>query len=141
MSSNEANVGRAPFLNRLFDLPDVSASDGLRWVRPANHMQRRVARGGALYMNAHQLGFRPRGIDTLFGARAVTWELASITDIELKPTLRKLRITITTAIGKERFIVSNPEVAFNELKAWQEGHGGQVRPVRTAPPERGGTSA
>ncbi len=108
---------RAPFLNRMLDLPVVE-SPGLRWTRPANHMQRGVARGGVLYMDENKLGFQPRRIDTLFGARAVSWELSSITDLGLKPGLRKLRVTVTTPTSKERFIVSNPEVVWNDLNAW-----------------------
>jgi hypothetical protein len=139
--SADRSQARAPVLNRLFDLPDVSATPGLRWSRSANHLQRRVARGGVLFRDEHTLGFQPRGIDALFGARTVTWELASITDVALKPTLRKLRVTITTPAGKQRFIVSNPAVVFNDLQSWRESHGDPARPVRTVPEEEGGASA
>jgi hypothetical protein len=132
---------RAPFLNRLFDLPDVSATPGLRWTRPASHMQRPVTRGGVLYMNEDILGFRPRGIDTLLGGRAITWDLSSITDVTLKPTLRKLRVTITTDAGKQRFIVSNPAVVFNDLQAWRKSHGELARSLRTVPEADGGALA
>jgi hypothetical protein len=121
MSDNAAE--RAPFLNRLLDLPVVDAP-GLRWARPANHMQRGVARGGVLYMDETHLGFQPRRIDSLFGARDMSWELSSITDLGLKPGLRKLRVTVTTATNKQRFIVTDPEVVWNDLNAWlkkQEG--------------------
>ncbi len=132
---------RAPLLNRLFDLPDVSAAPGLRWARSANHMQRGIARGGALFMDEQKLGFQPRGIDALFGARAVAWDLSSITDVALKPTLRKLRVTVTTTVGKQRFIVSNPAVVFNDLQSWRQSHGDLARPVRSVPTEEGGASA
>jgi hypothetical protein len=139
--SADRSQARAPVLNRLFDLPDVSATRGLRWARSANHLQRHVARGGLLFMDEQKLGFQPRGIDALFGARTLTWELASITDLALKPTLRKLRVTITTPAGKQRFIVSNPAVVFNDLQSWRESHGDPARPVRTVPLEEGGASA
>ncbi len=120
--STEDSAPKAPLLNRLFDLPDVSATPGLRWARPASHMQRPVARGGVLYMDEERLCFRPRGIDTILGARTVEWKLSSITDVALKPSLRKLRITVTTPSGKQRLIVSNPAVVFNDLVAWQKSH-------------------
>lgn len=144
MPLDDGAAERAPFLNRLFDLPDMGGTEGVRWVRPANHMQRRVARSGALFMNEEQLGFTPRGIDKILGARAVTWDLASISDIELKPTLRKLRVTVTTTAGKQRFIVSDPAVVFNELQAWRKNHGHpseSAPPVRSVPAEEGGASA
>jgi hypothetical protein len=140
MSANRSE-SRPPVLNRLFDLPDVTATPGLRWARSANHLQRRVARGGVLFMDEQNLVFQPRGIDALFGARTVTWELSSITDVALKPTLRKLRVTITTTAGKQRFIVSNPGVVFNDLQAWRKSHGEPARPVGTVPEEEGGASA
>jgi hypothetical protein len=115
MSTNDST--RTPVLNRLFDLPEVSASNGLRWVRPTSHMQG-IARGGVLYMDETRLGFTPRRIDALLGAKAMCWELSSITDMGLKPGLRKLRVTVTTPTGKQRFIVSNPEVVWNDLNAW-----------------------
>jgi hypothetical protein len=114
MSDNAAE--RAPFLNRLLDLPEVT-SPGVRWVRPASHMQG-IARGGVLYMDEHRLGFTPRRVDALLGAKSMDWELSSITDMGLKPGLRKLRVTVTTPTGKQRFIVSNPEVVWNDLNAW-----------------------
>jgi hypothetical protein len=144
MPPDETGAVRAPFLNRLFDLPDVSGAEGVRWVRPANHMQRRVARSGALFMNEEKLGFAPRGIDKILGARAVTWNLASISDIELKPTLRKLRVTVTTAAGKQRFIVSDPAIVFNDLQAWCRSHESTSEtapPARSVPAEEGGASA
>jgi hypothetical protein len=122
--ASDGSAGSAPLLNRLFDLPRVGDADQVRWARPANHMQRHIARGGALYRTAKHLGFQPRGIDSLFGARAIEWELASITDVDLKPTLRKLRVTVTTATGKERFIVSDPAVVFNDLQSWLAERGG-----------------
>jgi hypothetical protein len=128
-------------LNRLFDPPDVSAIPGLRWSRSASHMQRPVARGGLLYMNERILGFQPRRIDAILGARAVTWDLSSITDVTLKPTLRKLRVTVTTISGKQRFIVSNPEVVFNDLQSWRKSHDDTARPIRTVPAQEGGASA
>lgn len=139
--SADASPTRAPVLNRLFDLPDVSADPGLRWARAASHMQRPVARGGVLYMNEEILGFKPRGIDTILGARTGRWELSSIIDVTLKPTLRKLRVTVTTATGKQRFIVSNPAVVFNDLNALRRSHGDPARGIRPVPAEEGGASA
>ena len=141
---------KAPFLNRLFDLPEVENRGGLRWVRPVNHMQRRIARSGVLYMDERQLGFRPRGLDAALGARSMTWDLSSITDVTLKPTLRKLRVTVTTTEGKQRFIVSDPAVVYNDLSAWRKAHGGRrstentadtAPPARSVPAEEGGAPA
>lgn len=139
--SADRSPARAPVLNRLFDLPDVSAIPGLRWARAASHMQRPVARGGVLYMNDEILGFQPRGIDSLLGARTVTWELSSITDVALKPSLRKLRVTITTTAGKQRFIVSNPAVVYSDLQSWRKSHGDTARADRAVPQAEGGASA
>ena len=104
-------------------------------------MQRPVARGGVLYMDEHVLGFQPRGIDALLRARAQTWELSSITDMKLKPSLRKLRVTITTAAGKQRFIVSNPAVVYNDLQSWRKSHDESARAIGTVPEVEGGASA
>jgi hypothetical protein len=74
----------------------------------------------------------------------MTWDLSSITDIELKPTLRKLRVTVTTTGGKERFIVSEPAIVFNDLTAWRKSHGQASEtapPARSVPGEEGGASA
>jgi hypothetical protein len=139
MSTNDS-AHRAPALNRLFDLPDVSATPGLRWTRPASHMQRPIARGGVLFMDEQHLRFQPRGIDAVLGARTVTWELSSITDITLKPSLRKLRVTITTPGGKQRLIVSNPAVVFNDLVAWRTSHSALAREARAVPAEQGGAT-
>jgi len=143
--STDNSQTRPPVLNRLFDLPDVSATPGLRWARAASHMQRPIARGGVLFMDEQRLHFQPRGIDTILGARTVTWELSSITDIALKPTLRKLRVTITTAGGKQRFIVSNPAEVFSDLQSWRKSHGDAPRAVEAVPAdkvqEEGGASA
>jgi hypothetical protein len=127
---------RAPFLNRLFDLPVVDDRGGLRWARPVNHMQRRIARSGVLYMDESQLGFRPRGLDAALGARPMAWDLSTIVDVTLKPTLRKLRLTVTTTEGKQRFIVSNPAVVYNDLSAWRKAHGDAENKANTAPPVR-----
>jgi hypothetical protein len=45
-------------------------------------------------MTEDRLGFQPKRIDALFGARAVSWDLSSMTDVQLTPTLRKLRVTV-----------------------------------------------
>lgn len=136
---------RPPILNRLFDLPNLDETPELRWARPANHMQRRVARGGVLYRDEERLGFVPRGIDRLLGARAMSWELSSITDVSLKPGLRKLRVTVITPQGRQRFIVSNPAVVWGDLNAWLRTHGDRAHPDRVVPmegqEEEGGASA
>ena len=88
-------------LSRWFGQPELDEA-GLRWARPAHHWQRGIARGGLLFMTEERLGFVPRGIDALFGARAASWELSSITDVHLKPSLRKLRVTVTTDRGRQR---------------------------------------
>lgn len=140
--STERPEPRPPVLNRLFDLPDVSAIPGLRWARPASHMQRPVARGGVLYMNEQVLGFQPRGIDALLRARTVTWELSSVIDVSLKPTLRKLRVTVTTTTGKQRFIVSNPAAVFNDLQSLSKSNGDPARaPLIVPEVAEGGASA
>jgi hypothetical protein len=70
------------------------------------------------YMSEDAFGFQPRGVDALFGARAVSWDRSSVTDIHLKPTLRKLRVTIVTAKGRDRLIVSDALVVFHDLQSW-----------------------
>ncbi len=107
-------------LGRLFGQP-VLDTTGLLWARPASHMQHGVARGGLFYMTERTIGFRPRGIDALFGARAVDFDLTSVTDIELRPTLRKLRVTVVTAAGRDRFIVSDAMVVYQTLQSWRPG--------------------
>jgi hypothetical protein len=107
-------------LSRWFGRPELDTT-GLRWARPANHVQYGVARNGLLYMTEERLGFQPKRIDALFGARAVSWDLSSMTDVQLTPTLRKLRVTVTTDTGRQRFIVSDALVVFNDLRSWQLG--------------------
>ena len=96
-------------VSRFFGQPKLDTT-GMVWARPASHMQHGVARGGMFYMSEDALGFQPRGIDALFGARSVSWSRQSIRDIQLKPTLRKLRVTIVTENGRDRLIVSDPLV-------------------------------
>jgi hypothetical protein len=128
-----------PGLNRWFGKPELDAA-GLRWARPAHHMQHGMARGGLLYKTDDRLGFEPRRVDALFGARSRSWDLSSITDVHLKPTLRKLRVTVATDTGRHRFLVSQGAVVFNDLRSWRlrqvEGSG----PDRTEPGQ-GGASA
>ncbi|MGC9962473.1 MAG: hypothetical protein ABSE47_11315 [Acidimicrobiales bacterium] len=109
-----------PALKGWFGLPELDTA-GLRWSRSASHLQHGVARSGLLYMTEARLGFQPKGIDARLGARALSWELSSLNDIELKPTLRKLRVTVTTASGRERFMVSDAGVVYNDLKSWRRG--------------------
>ncbi|MFZ2057331.1 MAG: hypothetical protein WAV54_07980 [Acidimicrobiales bacterium] len=77
-----------------------------------------MARNGLLYMTEDRLGFQPKRIDSLFGARSMSWDLSSMTDIQLTPTLRKLRVTVTTDTGRQRFIVSDALAVFNDLRSW-----------------------
>jgi hypothetical protein len=44
-----------------------------------------------------------------------------MTDVQLTPTLRKLRVTVTTDTGRQRFIVSDAVVVYNDLRSWQPG--------------------
>jgi hypothetical protein len=126
-------------LSRWFGQPELDATR-LRWARPANHVQHGVARSGLLYMTADSLGFQPKRIDALFGARAVSWDLSSMTDVQLTPTLRKLRVTFTTGTGRQRFIVSDALVVYNDLRSRQPGEFGDDPPDPTAPGERGSAS-
>jgi hypothetical protein len=48
----------------------------------------------------------------------MSWDLSSMTDIQLTPTLRKLRVTVTTDTGRQRFIVSDALAVFNDLRSW-----------------------
>ena len=105
-------------LRHWFGQPELDAT-GLRWARPASHMQSGIARSGLFYMTEQTLGFQPRRIDALFGARAVSWELTSLTDIRLTPTLRKLRVTVTHGSGRDRFIVSDALVVLRDLQFLQ----------------------
>jgi len=107
-------------LSRWFGQPKLDTT-GLRWARPANHIQHGVARNGLLYMTEDSMGFEPKRIDAVFGARALSWSLSSITDIQLTPTLRKLRVTITTDTGRQRLLVSDALVVYNDLRSWQPG--------------------
>ncbi len=105
-------------LTRWFGQPTLDTT-ALRWSRPSSHMQHGIARSGLLYMSEERIGFQPRRIDALFGARAVSWDLGSVSDIELKPTLRKLHVTVITASGRDRFIVSDALVVFHDLQRWR----------------------
>lgn len=102
-------------LRRLFGQPELDEA-GLRWARPASHMQAGIARGGLFYLTDEALGFEPRRIDALFGARAVSWPLVSVFDVRLKPTLRKLRVTVVQGSRRDRFIVSDPLVVLRDLQ-------------------------
>jgi hypothetical protein len=84
-------------------------------------MQHRVARNGLLYRAEDRLGFQPKGIDALFGARAVSFDLSSVTDIQLTPTLRKLRVTVIADGARHRFIVMDALVVYNDLRSWTPG--------------------
>jgi hypothetical protein len=106
-----------PGLARWFGQPSLDTTK-LRWSRPASHMQHGVARSGLLYMSEDTLGFEPRRIDAMFGARPVSFDLAAVTDIHLKPTLRKLRVTVESNAGREKFIVSDAMVVFQDLQSW-----------------------
>ncbi|MGO8874595.1 MAG: hypothetical protein ACLQNG_02365 [Acidimicrobiales bacterium] len=103
-----------------FTLPELDMA-GLRWSRPASHLQHGVARNGLLYTTEDRIGFQPKGIDARFGARAVSWEFSALSDIELKPTLRKLKVTLVTESGRQRFIVSNAGLVYSDLQAWRRG--------------------
>jgi len=103
-------------LNRWFGQPELDTT-GMKWARPANHIQHGVARNGLLYMTEDGLGFEPKRIDALFGAQAMSWPLASMRNVQLTPTLRKLRVTITTDTGRQRFLVSDASVVYNDLRS------------------------
>ena len=105
-------------MSRFFGQPKLDTT-GMRWARRASHMQHGVARGGMFYMSEDALGFQPRGIDAFFGARAVSWPTSSVTDIQLKTTLRKLRVTILTVNGRDRLIVSDALVVLHDLRSWR----------------------
>ncbi|MGD0874425.1 MAG: hypothetical protein ABSA14_05455 [Acidimicrobiales bacterium] len=107
-------------LSHWFGQPKLDTT-GLRWARPANHIQHGVARNGLLYMTEDRLGFEPKRIDALFGAKAASWDLSSLTDIQLTPTLRKLRVTVTTDTGRQRFLVSDGLVVYQDLRPRQSG--------------------
>ncbi|MGA2527914.1 MAG: hypothetical protein ABSG36_01985 [Acidimicrobiales bacterium] len=104
---------------RWFGQPVIGTA-GLRWTRPASHMQRGVARSGLLYMSEKGLGFVPRRVDAFFGARAVSFEFDAVSDILLKPTLRKLRVTVVTEDGRDKFIVSDAVVVYSDLQSWRD---------------------
>jgi hypothetical protein len=127
-------------LSKLFALPEVS-EPGVRWARPAHHLQRHRARGGLLYMTDEVLGFAPRGIDAFFGARAVTWELSSISDVALKPSLRKVRVTLETASGREHLIAANAAVVYQELQSLHKRQDERVPLPEDVPGTEGGASA
>ncbi|MGD0982922.1 MAG: hypothetical protein ABSA65_03775 [Acidimicrobiales bacterium] len=103
-------------LNRWFGQPELDTTR-MKWARPANHIQHGVARNGLLYMTEDGLGFEPKRIDALFGAQAMSWPLASMRNVQLTPTLRKLRVTITTDTGRQRFLVSDASVVYNDLRS------------------------
>lgn len=105
-------------LTRWFGQPELDAAE-VRWSRPASHMQHGVARGGLLYMTEDALGFVPKRIDALFGAKEVSFDIDTVTDIDLKPTLRKLRVTVVRHGTRDRFIVSDALVVFQDLQAWR----------------------
>jgi uncharacterized protein YndB with AHSA1/START domain len=105
-------------LTRWFGPPDLDPA-GVRWSRPASHMQHGVARGGLFYMTEEVLGFVPKRIDSLFGAKAVSFNLGTVTDIHLKPTLRKLRVTVVSHGARHRFIVADALVVYQDLQAWR----------------------
>lgn len=107
-------------LSHWFGQPKLDTT-GLRWSRPANHIQHGVARNGLLYMTEHRLGFEPKRIDALFGAKAVSWDLSSLSDIQLTPTLRKLKIALTTDTGRQRFLVSDGLIVYHDLRSRQSG--------------------
>jgi hypothetical protein len=44
-----------------------------------------------------------------------------LTDIQLTPTLRKLRVTVTTDTGRQRFLVSDGLVVYQDLRPRQSG--------------------
>jgi hypothetical protein len=82
-------------------------------------MQHGVARSGLIYMSEETIGFLPRRIDALFGARPVSFELGTVTDIHLRATLRKLRVTVITADRRDRFIVSDAHLVYRDLQSWR----------------------
>lgn len=100
----------------LFGQPDLELPE-VRWARPASHMQHGIARSGVFYMSGDGLGFEPRRFDTLLGARSRTWRLSELTEIRLKPTLRKLKVTLCTGPGRDRLIVSDALVVYRDLLA------------------------
>jgi hypothetical protein len=114
-------------LAKLFALPTLNVDiTQLRWSRIADHMQHGVARHGLFYMTEQTLGFEPKGIDALFGARSVSWELSAVKDVELQPTLRKLRVTVLSGTKRDQFIVSAAAVVFNDLSSWRSQHAGDI---------------
>ena len=94
-------------------------------------MQHGLARSGLLYMSEERIGFEPRRIDALFGARPVCYDLSAIDDIRLKPTLRKLRVTVFGPGGRERFIVSDARLVFQDLQSWLASRAQMTSPVQT----------
>jgi len=80
-----------------------------------------MARNGLFYLTEDALGFEPRRIDALFGARAFSWPLSSVQNVQLTPTLRKLRVAITTEAGRQRLLVSDAAVVYNDLRSLKLG--------------------
>ncbi|MGO9964600.1 MAG: hypothetical protein ACLPUG_14400 [Acidimicrobiales bacterium] len=68
-------------------------------------------------MTEDTLGFEPKRIDALFGARAVSWPLSSVIDVQLTPTLRRLRVRVITNQGRQRFLVSDAAAVYNDLRS------------------------
>lgn len=100
----------------LFGRPVLEVPD-LRWARAASSMQHGIARSGVFFMAGDRLGFQPRRFDTILGARARTWQLSELTDIRLRPTLRKLRVTLSVGSRRDRLIVSDAVVVYRDLSA------------------------
>ena len=102
-------------------------------------MQHGVARAGMFFMTEELLGFQPRGIDALFGARAFSWSLASLTDIALKPTLRKLRVTLLPRTGATGSSCRTLSLSFTTCSHGVPARAAVYGPYRASPDERGCT--
>ena len=113
--------------NRLFDLPDVSATPGPAMGSSGQpHAATRRPRRRALH------GRAALGLSTPADRRdprGATITLGAVVDHrrDAQAGLRKLRVTITTPSGKQRSSSPNPAVVFNDLMAWRKSHGDPAR--------------
>ena len=100
--------------NIWFNKP-VLENESVLYETPANHEQKKIARGGKIFATEKRLIFIPNRLDALLGGKPLEMEIANIHEITIKHatfTFRELfsgalrkRLHVRTTLNENHFFV------------------------------------
>lgn len=113
--------------------PVLHVGEAVRWSPPANRDQGGRAVGGRLFVTQSRMVFQPNRIDALFGGKNWECDLDEIDSFGTVPRdgnpfsggVRN-RLRVETSDGDvERFVIRDPEIAAQHLRALASASGSE----------------